>query len=385
MKDDPLSNNNNIDYDEQMHSLEASDGEDDIILIEEEYKPLLDDHEKQNQKVNRNHFQFLKLIGCGAHAKVYLARKIDNEQLYAIKVLDKGELNKKKQSKGTRTERRILEDVDSPFLVKLHYAFQSRTRLFLVLEYCFGGELFFYLKHMRKFMERTAKFYAANIVLGLKALHEHKIVYRDLKPENVLVWQDGYLKITDFGLAKQNVDMNMGANTLWGTPEYLAPEVLKGRPYGWASDWWSFGSIVYEMLVGIPPFYSTNRDQMFKNIINHETDYPSTLSDDSVDLISKLLEKDPEERLGSSELDAQDVMNHKWFECIDWEALAKKELTPPYKPDPAEDGINYFDEEFTNEDIKVHVNNFSPVASNKSMSDQYSDFDFQKSESNDDA
>lgn len=126
------------------------------------------------------------------------------------------------------------------------------------------------------------------------------------------------------------------------------------------------------MLVGIPPFYSTNRDQMFKNIINHETDYPSNLSEDAVDLISMLLEKDPEDRLGSCEKDAEEVMQHKWFELIDWDTLYKKELTPPYKPDPSEDGLNYFDEEFTKEDIKHHVNNFSPVTSNKSMSDNYS-------------
>lgn len=215
-----------------------------------------------------------------------------------------------------------------------------------------------------------------------------------MKPENVLVDKDGYLKITDFGLAKENVNAIEGANTLWGTPEYLAPEVLRSKPYGRAADWWSFGCIVYEMLVGIPPFYSQNRDQMFKNILNHEADYPHNMSEEARDLIEQLIQKDPKDRLGAWEADAEIVMKHKWFECIDWEALHQKKLTPPYKPDPAEDGLNYFDEEFTSEDIKYHIQNLSPEVSNKSLSDQFSgkltsslsriDFDFQKSESNDD-
>ena len=193
-----------------------------------------------------------------------------------------------------------------------------------------------------------------------------------LKPENVLVAKDGYLKITDFGLAKENVNAVSGAKTLWGTPEYLAPEVIKQKPYGRAADWWSFGWIVYEMLVGIPPFYWTNRDQMFKNILHHEPDYPSNLSEEAIDFIDKLIQKDPKERLGSSEQDAEEVMTHKWFDWIDWPSLIAKSESPPFKPDLMEDGLNYFDEEFTNEDIKYHLQSFSPDVSNKSLSDQFS-------------
>lgn len=184
--------------------------------------------------------------------------------------------------------------------------------------------------------------------------------------------KDGYLKITDFGLAKENVSSNTGAKTLWGTPEYLAPEVLKNKPYGKAADWWSFGSIVYEMLVGIPPFYSKNRDQMFKNILNHEPDFPEKLSAEAVDLIERLLEKNPEHRLGAGETGVDEVMNHPWFGWINWDSLYNKKLNPPFKPDLMEDGLNYFDEEFTSEDIKFHVQNFSPEVSNKSLSDQFS-------------
>lgn len=188
----------------------------------------------------------------------------------------------------------------------------------------------------------------------------------------MLVDKDGYLKITDFGLAKENVNATSGAKTVCGTPEYLAPEVLKNKSYGRAADWWSFGWIVYEMLVGIPPFYSTNRDQMFKNILNHEPDYPSNLSDDAIDMIDNLLQKDPNDRLGSCELDAEVIMNHKWFEWINWDTLYSKKLNPPFKPNLMEDGLNYFDEEFTSEDIKYHLQNISPEVSNKSLSDEFS-------------
>ncbi|CAI2367461.1 unnamed protein product [Moneuplotes crassus] len=370
-----------IDYDMDLGSLD-DEGEPDIVLIEEEYKSMLD-NSNHGHFLSRKDFKFLKLIGSGAHAQVYLAEKIDNNKLYAVKVLDKKELNRKKQIKGTKIERKILEKIKSPFIVRMHCAFQNNTKLFLVLEYCYGGELFFYLKHMKKFKERTAKFYAANIVLGLKALHESQIVYRDLKPENVLVNQDGYLKITDFGLAKENVNTTEGAQTLCGTPEYLAPEVLKNKPYGRAADWWSFGCIVYEMLEGLPPFYSQNRDQMFKNICNHEADFPEDMNPQAQDLIERLIEKDPFDRIGSSEEDAQEVMNHPWFSTIDWEKLEKKEIKPPYYPDTSEKGLNYFDTDFTDEDIKVHLRAFSPECSSASLGEEFDDFDYQEEECND--
>lgn len=187
----------------------------------------------------------------------------------------------------------------------------------------------------------------------------------------MLVCKDGFLKITDFGLAKENVNVREGAKTLCGTPEYLAPEVLKRKPYGRAADWWSFGCIVYEMLVGIPPFYSTNRDQMFKNIWNHEADFPENMSPEARDFIEKLIEKDPKDRLGASEEDAEEVMSHKWFEGMNWKEIEAKNVNPPYVPDPSEDGLNYFDDEFTGEDINTHLKNFSPEWSSASMGDEF--------------
>ena len=201
-----------------------------------------------------------------------------------------------------------------PFIVKMDYAFQSETKLFFVLEYCPGGELFFYLSQIGRFKEDAARFYASNILLALEHLHSLDILYRDLKPENVLVGNDGYAKLTDFGLAKENVSGHSDAKSLCGTAEYLSPEILMRQGHGKASDWWSFGAIIYEMLCGLPPFYSKDREKLYKNIKYNEPrlDFPF-LSDTARDLLSKLLKKDPKERLGSG-ADADEIKHHPWFE-----------------------------------------------------------------------
>jgi len=238
-----------------------------------------------------------------------------------MKELKKEELVKKNQVDHTKTERRILEKIKSPFIVSLKYAFQSRTKLYLVMDYCPGGELFFYLEKIGKFKEKTAKFYAACILLGLKELHTANIVYWDLKPENVLIGADGYARITDFGLSKENIQGNTEATSFCGTPEYLAPETLAWTGHGKAADWWSFGAIIYEMLFGIPPFYTKNRTKLYDNIRNKEVDIPEGGTAETADLIQKLLVKDPNFWLGSSEWDAEDIMEHPWFSSVNWEEL----------------------------------------------------------------
>ena len=216
-------------------------------------------------------------------------RKEGDGSLFAMKVLKKEELRKRSQVERTKTERRVLERMNSPFVVRLHYAFQSKRKLFLVLDYCPGGELFFYLQNIGRFKEETARFFAANVLLGLEALHREQIVYRDLKPENVLVCADGYAKITDFGLSKEQITGNHEANSLCGTPEYLAPEMLNRAGHGRAADWWSFGVIVYEMLTGLPAFYHKDRAKMYENIKHGEIKMQPWLSDDAKDLFRRLL------------------------------------------------------------------------------------------------
>ena len=192
----------------------------------------------------------ISVLGKGSYGKVMLVRKKDNGQLYALKVLKKAEIVRRNQVEHTMTERRILENVRHPFIVKMDYAFQSDSKLFFVLEYCPGGELFFYLSQIGRFKEDAARFYASNILLALHHLHSQHILYRDLKPENVLVDKEGYVKIADFGLSKENVQGHNEAKSICGTAEYLAPEILQRMGHGKASDWWSFGAIIYEMLCG---------------------------------------------------------------------------------------------------------------------------------------
>jgi serine/threonine protein kinase len=163
----------------------------------------------------------------------------------------------------------ILEKISNPFIVKMKFAFQNEKKLFLVLDYCPGGELFFYLSKIGRFKEKSAIFYAANILLALEVLHENGIVYRDLKPENILISQDGYAKLTDFGLSKDDM-MGKFTNSICGTSEYLAPEVFLGKGYGMACDWWSFGCLIYEMLTGLPPFYFKSKNDLYNAIMNKE-------------------------------------------------------------------------------------------------------------------
>lgn len=207
----------------------------------------------------------------------------------------------------------------------MDYAFQSDSKLFFVLEYCPGGELFFYLSQIGRFKEDAARFYASNILLALHHLHSQNILYRDLKPENVLVSRDGYVKIADFGLSKENIYGHHDAKSICGTAEYLAPEILLNKGHGKASDWWSFGGIIYEMLCGEPPFYSKNKEKLFRNIKYSEPklDFPF-LSENARDICAKLLDKNPETRLGSGQTDAEEIMKHPWFSCINWVSIQQK-------------------------------------------------------------
>jgi len=188
----------------------------------------------------------------------------------------------------------LQQSVNHPFVVKMDYAFQSENKLFFCLEYCPGGELFFYLSQIGRFKQDAARFYAANILLALEHLHSKDILYRDLKPENVLVGSDGYIKLTDFGLSKENISGMKDAKSLCGTAEYLSPEILQRQGHGKATDWWSFGAIIYEMLVGLPPFYSKDRDKLYQNIKygDPRMDY-EFLTPEARDLCSRLLIKDP--------------------------------------------------------------------------------------------
>lgn len=302
-------------------------------------------------KVNIEDFEVIRVLGTGSFGKVSLVKKKSDQKLYAMKVLNKSNIIIRKQVEHTNTERRVLGTINHPFIVKLYYAFQTEDRLFFVLDYASGGELFFHLSRLKKFPEPMARFYTSEIVLALETLHDHNIIYRDLKPENILLDSSGHVKLADFGLAKENVfDPVLGAESLCGTPEYLAPEVLSRQGHGMAVDWWNMGMVLYEMLTGLPPWYTTDRQKLFDRLRSAPLKFPFYVSRPAASLISKLLNRNPSERLGS--LGSWQVTQHPFFSTIDWDALFNKEIPPPLNFEKAlgnqdEVGMENFEKEFS--------------------------------------
>lgn len=230
--------------------------------------------------INLDSFDIIRVVGKGSFGKVFLVREKASSTLYAMKVLKKDYIIRKNQVEHTKTERNVLGYVHHPFIVGLNMAFQTADKLFFVLDYCAGGELFFHLGRLGRFPEVQARFYTAQIVLAIEYVHSLDIIYRDLKPENVLLDHRGNVRLTDFGLSKEGVtDHASGANSFCGTPEYIAPEVLLRQGHGRAVDWWSTGALLYEMLSGLPPFYSRSREVMFEKIMKAELNFPSFLSE----------------------------------------------------------------------------------------------------------
>lgn len=271
--------------------------------------------------------------------------------LYAMKVLKKDYIVRKNQVEHTKTERSVLSYVDHPYIVGLKMAFQTTDKLFFVLDYCAGGELFFHLGKVGRFDESRSKFYAAQIILALEYVHKMGVIYRDLKPENVLLDAKGNIRLTDFGLSKEGVrDHSSGANSFCGTPEYIAPEVLLRQGHGRAVDWWSLGALLYEMITGLPPFYSRNRDVMFDKIMKADLTFPLTVGPQAKDLLTRLLVRDPKLRMGSGPKDAEELKEHAFFSDLNWDELARGASTVPSTWVPSVAGsldTSQFDTEFT--------------------------------------
>lgn len=244
-----------------------------------------------------------------------------------MKVLKKSNLLERNQIDHTKTEREILQHVSSPFLMTMHFAFQTEEKLYMVMDFLNGGELFYHLRREQRFSEDRIRFYAAEIILGLEALHKAGIIYRDLKPENILLDDEGHIRLTDFGLSKQGIfKLNQDQTyTICGTPEYLAPEIVMGEGHGKAVDWWSLGTLLYEMLVGRPPFQNSNKMQLLYTIATRKIDFgpiqKAPSSPAFYNLLRKLLHPDPARRLGGSESDATEIKKHPFFEGINWDAL----------------------------------------------------------------
>lgn len=279
-------------------------------------------------------FDVLRCLGKGAFGTVHLVREKSTGRLYAQKQFKKASITLKNSVVAqTMTEREILELVNRhPFIVKLYYAFQDHEKLYLILEYGSGGELFWHVNAKDHFLEEEARFYVAETLLALEHLHKNlRVVYRDLKPENCLLDEEGHLLLTDFGLSKVSLN-DEGCKSILGTKDYMAPEVIRGRTYGFASDFWALGCFAFHLMTGQPPFYSQNDTKTEQKILHGKIKFPIGFSADAKDLFTRLLRREPKKRLGYHSGDMEVIKNHRYFRGLDWEKLERRELTPPIIP-----------------------------------------------------
>uniref|UniRef100_A0A8C5MCP8 Ribosomal protein S6 kinase n=1 Tax=Leptobrachium leishanense TaxID=445787 RepID=A0A8C5MCP8_9ANUR len=312
--------------------------------------PITHHVKEGSEKADPSHFVLLKVLGQGSFGKVFLVRKItppDDNLLYAMKVLKKATL-KVRDRVRTKMERDILADVHHPFVVKLHYAFQTEGKLYLILDFLRGGDLFTRLSKEVMFTEEDVKFYLAELALGLDHLHSLGIIYRDLKPENILLDEEGHIKLTDFGLSKESIDHEKKAYSFCGTVEYMAPEVVNRQGHTHSADWWSYGILMFEMLTGSLPFQGKDRKDTMTLILKAKLGMPQFLSNEAQALLRSLFKRNPTNRLGSGVDGAEELKRHPFFSTIDWNKLYRRELSPPFKPAVAQpDDTYYFDTEFT--------------------------------------
>uniref|UniRef100_A0A3B4VDA1 Ribosomal protein S6 kinase n=1 Tax=Seriola dumerili TaxID=41447 RepID=A0A3B4VDA1_SERDU len=321
--------------------------EDDSILKEID----ISHHVKEGcEKADPSQFQLLKVLGQGSYGKVFLVRKIrgaDRGQLYAMKVLKKATL-KVRDRVRSKMERDILAEVNHPFIVKLHYAFQTEGKLYLILDFLRGGDLFTRLSKEVMFTEEDVKFYLAELALALDHLHSLGIIYRDLKPENILLDEEGHIKITDFGLSKEAIDHDKRAYSFCGTIEYMAPEVVNRRGHTQSADWWSFGVLMFEMLTGSLPFQGKDRKETMALILKAKLGMPQFLSPEVQSLLRALFKRNPANRLGAGQEGVEEIKRHRFFASIDWNKLYRKEVRPPFKPTVGRpEDTFHFDPEFT--------------------------------------
>ncbi|EFX88403.1 hypothetical protein DAPPUDRAFT_305606 [Daphnia pulex] len=302
--------------------------------------------------ISLDNFRFISVLGRGHFGKVILAQYRNTGEYFAIKALKKGDIIARDEVESLLAEKRIFEVANStrhPFLVNLFSCFQTDTHVCFVMEYAAGGDLMMHI-HADVFTEPRAVFYAACVVLGLQYLHENKIIYRDLKLDNLLLDTEGYVKIADFGLCKEGMGFGDRTGTFCGTPEFLAPEVLTEPTYTRAVDWWGLGVLIFEMLVGESPFPGDDEEEVFDSIVNDEVRYPRFLSLEAIAIMRRLLRKNPERRLGASERDAEDVKKQAFFRHVHWEDLLARRLKPPFVPTiRSMEDVSNFDEEFTSE------------------------------------
>ena len=305
-----------------------NDENDDLEELEDSFYSSEESDSNKNEKIGPSNFVCLALLGQGSFGEVYLVKKKDSDDFYAMKVLDKCRIAKQNIFKYVLTERNILSVMHNPFIVRLNYAFQTSEKLFLLLDYCPGGDLSKQLQIQTRFSEEKAKFYICEIILALGELHKNNIIFRDLKPDNIVIDKEGHALLTDFGLSREGIIGKDVAKSFCGSIAYLAPEMLSRTGHGKGVDWYLLGVLFYELLVGVPPYFTTNQEQIFRNIQNAQLYIPPFVSNKAANLIKSLLKRNPNERLGSKR-DVEEIKEHEYFADVDWQKVYERKYKPP--------------------------------------------------------
>lgn len=292
----------------------------------------------------------MRTLGCGAFGRVKLVKHKTTGKTFALKCLVKQDIVQNNLQEHVMNERNVMLALDHQFILKLHNTYKDSRFLYFLLELALGGELFTFLRKAGRFNEKASRFYASAVVLAFQVMHNKNIIYRDLKPENLILDSNGYLKVVDFGLAKTCTDKSW---TLCGTPDYLAPEIILSKGHNKAVDYWALGVLIYEMSAGFVPFYSDDPMEVYQLILGGDLKFPSHMSRGVVDLIQKLMNANQSKRLGNMKGGIKDIIKHKWFSGYDWDGLLARSLTPPIEPvirNP-EDASNF--DEYPEEDETV--------------------------------
>ena len=357
-----------------------------IDEMSDSYSSEEEDNNNPNsvKKVGPSNFICLALLGQGSFGEVYLVQEKNTQNYFAMKVLDKKRIEKQNIFKYAMTERNVLSIINFPFIVKLNYAFQTKDKLFLLLDYCPGGDLSKQLQIQTRFSEDKAKFYICEITLALGELHKKDIIFRDLKPDNIVIDKEGHVMLTDFGLSREGVNEKYIAKSFCGSIAYLAPEMLNRKGHGKAVDWYLLGVCFYEMLVGIPPYFSNNKEQIFKNIEKAELFIPNFVSRKAQQFLRDLLKKDPENRLGSKR-DVEEIKEHPYMEGVDWERVYKREYMPPPIIQKYH-YLNFFDQPkifIDRNDINKNQENYNQIVFNDKGNNIYEGWSFVQNTNND--
>ena len=319
-----------------------------------------------------NSFIIEDCLGAGSFGKVFKIRMKSDGEIYAMKVLNKKYLIKNNQLKYAITECNVLKQAASSFILTLYYSFQTPDNLYMIIDYCPGGDLNFHITQ-NLFEEDEARFYIAELILGIEHLHELDIIYRDLKPENILISEDNHIKLADFGLAKEGIADQQSTKSFVGSPAYLPPEMLDRKGVGKSADIYGIGAVLYEMMCGSPPFFSNNIKILYRNISQSKLMLHDYFSDELKDLLTQLLCRDPNKRIGV--LDKKELKSHEWFKNIDWDKLSKKQVEPPLdlveikkkfdNQSENEFKIIFEDKDYTNDNKKFkRISNFTFIKLN---------------------